>query len=471
MLAAVAMWAAPSSVIGQTYQTNDRAYHAGDSGMAVPASAEDQAASDLTARVAELEKAVKKASDKEAADKKKAAGKPSVMVSGMIQTDVNMFSQDANSKVQFPKGGTGADGTRNGVEFRRARIKVSGEAFDVTDYSIEVDFATSTTTSSAAIKDTYIGMKELPLVGNFRIGHFKEPFGLDQITSDRFVTFLERSVSDEGAIVPGRNWGFDFFNWSENERITGAIGMFATNMPDNQPKFQENDGGWATTMRMTFLPWYDEASQGRGLLHFGAAYSYRDVGYVAGVPNLSISAKPEAHLGPTVVTLAGAGALPPVNSEQLFGAEAAMVYGPLSFQSEYFMDVLDITGTGKVQVNGCYAYVSYFLTGENRGYNRRQGCFDRVKPFENFFRVRTGDGNIATGLGAWEIAYRYSMLDLNPVNVADGAVFDHTIGLNWYWNPYTRVMFNYVNSHVVREKAGLSESNMDIYEARFAIDF
>ena len=59
-----------------------------------------------------------------------------------------------------------------------------------------------------------------------------------------------------------------------------------------------------------------------------------------------------------------------------------------------------------------YAFVSYFLTGENRPYNRKMGVFDRVKPYEDFFRVRTCDGNVGTGHGAWELAYRFSYIDM-----------------------------------------------------------
>ena len=29
-------------------------------------------------------------------------------------------------------------------------------------------------------------------------------------------------------------------------------------------------------MRATWLPWYDEATEGRGLIHTGVAYSHRD---------------------------------------------------------------------------------------------------------------------------------------------------------------------------------------------------
>ena len=59
-----------------------------------------------------------------------------------------------------------------------------------------------------------------------------------------------------------------------------------------------------------------------------------------------------------------------------------------------------------------YAYVSYFLTGENRPYDRKLGVFDRVRPYEDFFRVRTDDGSIETGWGAWELAYRFSYIDI-----------------------------------------------------------
>ena len=113
--------------------------------------------------------------------------------------------------------------------------------------------------------------------------------------------------------------------------------------------------------------------------------------------------------------------------------------------------------------------VSYFLTGEQRMYKRSAGTFsDRVVPYENFFRVRDGDGYVQTGKGAWEVAYRASYLDLNGVGVSGGNVTDHTVGLNWYLNPYTRWMVNYVNSDLRRFNG---TGNMSIFETRVQIDF
>ena len=102
--------------------------------------------------------------------------------------------------------------------------------------------------------------------------------------------------------------------------------------------------------------------------------------------------------------------------------------------------------------------------------------FDRVRPYEDFFRVRTCDGNVATGHGAWEVAYRFSYIDMLDGLTTKGAgiATDHTLGLNWYLNPFTRVMFNYVHSiDTYNSAAGtrITGGNLDILETRFAIDF
>ena len=89
------------------------------------------------------------------------------------------------------------------------------------DYIIEMDFANRGINSvinskdqSTAFKDVYIQVHDLPVIGNVRVGHFKECFGLEQLTSDNYTTFMERSLDDEGAFVPGRNDGIMAFNWT-----------------------------------------------------------------------------------------------------------------------------------------------------------------------------------------------------------------------------------------------------------------
>jgi phosphate-selective porin OprO/OprP len=73
------------------------------------------------------------------------------------------------------------------------------------------------------------------------------------------------------------------------------------------------------------------------------------------------------------------------------------------------------------------------------------GKHGRVVPRTNFFLVRAEDGSIRSGLGAWELTYRYSYLDLNDKSIQGGLYSEHTVGLNWYWNASIKIQFNYVN--------------------------
>ena len=423
---------------------------------------------DLAAEVAELRAWKESLDKKEAAAKKKAAGSPSVKVGGRIFVDTAMFNQNAASIAQVGD----AD---NGTEFRTARIFVKGEAFHIVDYKFEFDIAGSTTVDSGGgvdnkriqqtlFKDVYMGLSELPLLGHLRVGHFKEPFGMEELISSKYITFMERCLGDTGVFVPGRNVGVMAFDWSENERMTWAIGGFINDSPDNPPRYQSDEGQGAVTMRVTCLPWYDEATEGRGLFHLGAAYSYR----ANGDDTLRLRARPESHLAPYVLDT---GTLANVPDYQLYNGEMAFVYGAFSAQAEYFGVALNRNGgLGNQHFNGCYINLSYFLTGENRVYNRHAGTFDeRIKPFGNFFRVRDANGCVQTGIGAWEVAYRYSYGDVIDEPVNGGRTGDHTVGLNWYLNPYMRMMFNYI--HSTTDDATALDGDLDIFQMRAQIDF
>jgi phosphate-selective porin OprO and OprP len=453
----------------------------------------DASSGDLAKDVAELRKSLRALTDKAAADKEKAAGKPTVFLGGLFQLDGAAFDQDAESTAQFGE-------IQNAVGFRRVRLLAAGDAFQIMDYKIEMEFVgtgtavtgitqtkngagvvtnVATTTQvfqQTSFKDVYLGVHDLPYIGAVRAGHFKEPFGLEELTSDKFVTFMERSVSDDGAIVPGRNLGAMAFNTYACQRGTWASGLFVSDRRAQspvqlEPPLYRGDDGYAWTSRITFLPWYDEASGGRGLWHLGGAYSYRDDGN----GTLSYSAKPESFLAPTVVNVASFFTAGTANADidhtQLLGAETAFEYGSFSVQSELFKSFIARTAHADCEFTGAYVYVSYFLTGENRPYNRQLGYFDRVKPFTNFFRIRTCDGDVCTGRGAWEVAYRFSYLDLNSGAVTGGMVADHTLGVNWYLNPYSRLMLNAVNSHVDRAVGTGTDGTMNILEMRAQFDF
>ncbi len=93
-----------------------------------------------------------------------------------------------------------------------------------------------------------------------------------------------------------------------------------------------------------------------------------------------------------------------------------------------------------------YVEASYFLTGESRAYNHRLGTFGRVVPIENAFRVRDGHGNVVTGKGAWQLAYRYGYIDLVDADVNGNRASVHSMGVNWYLTPYSRLLVHYTRS-------------------------
>ena len=79
-------------------------------------------------------------------------------------------------------------------------------------------------------KDVWVAITDLPIVGNFRIGHFKEPFSLEEQISSRYTTFMERGLPN--AFTPGRSVGVAVYDWSANERVTWAVGAFRTDADD-----------------------------------------------------------------------------------------------------------------------------------------------------------------------------------------------------------------------------------------------
>jgi phosphate-selective porin OprO/OprP len=73
------------------------------------------------------------------------------------------------------------------------------------------------------------------------------------------------------------------------------------------------------------------------------------------------------------------------------------------------------------------------------------------------------------GLGAWQVAARFSYSDLNDQDIIGGDGEALTVGLNWHWNPYARMQFNYIIGDIKREPLG--SGDYEIIGARMSVDF
>jgi phosphate-selective porin OprO/OprP len=159
-----------------------------------------------------------------------------------------------------------------------------------------------------------------------------------------------------------------------------------------------------------------------------------------------------------------------VDSYHTLNGELAWVRGPLSLQGELAWTNLDQVTVGGTELYGTYVQASYFLTGEHRPYDPNFAVFRRVVPYENFWVVRAPRGTQA-GWGAWEAACRWSYLSFSEVNGQRQS--DITTGLNWYWNPHTRLMVNWVHAfaHDSPINGAQLDANGDVLAMRLQVDF
>lgn len=383
---------------------------------------------------------------------KSADGAFSIRVGGRIQLDTAFFDEDADWArlgAEYPEFGLGDE--QDGLEFRRSRLSIGGTIYRDLAFRAEYDFAAdSPGNDGGRFADVFLELKNLPYIGSLRIGHFQEQFTLEEAISNRHLTYLERGLPN--VFAPSFNVGAMARNTLLEERMTWSLGIFKTT--DDWPS--ENDSsevdGYAVTGRVSGLPWKSE--DGRRYLHLGASATRRN-------PDgpFRYRARPEAHLAQAYLDT---GTLE-TSSLFAYGGEMLMVYGPASLQAEYVRSELDVQYMGERHFDSYYVSGSWFLTGESRPYQAAEGAPTRLRP-KHPFSLR----DETKGWGAWEVALRYSALDLNDGPVRGGEMDDWTFALNWYLNANTRIMLNYILSHPEND---LNDGDVEILQTRFQIDF
>ena len=176
---------------------------------------------------------------------------------------------------------------------------------------------------------------------------------------------------------------------------------------------------------------------GRRIIHLGGSAVFQN----SDGSNRVFSQRPEIHLSPRFIS---SGVIPTAGTA-VIGIEGAVVAGSFSAQAEWKVAPVKSEEAGNPTFSGWYAYGSYFITGESRAYSN--SVFQRLRPHRNF--LENG------GLGAVEIAARYSTLDLTAAEVdksedlIKGSRLDNvTFALNWYWNPMTVMKFNFIRADI-----------------------
>ncbi len=356
---------------------------------------------------------------------------------GRIMVDHAFFFQDDAMDINF-----GELETTSGTEIRRARFYMSGTIYHNVEFKLQVDYVTGVT----RIKDAYVGIKNVPDVGTIRVGNVKEPIRLDALTSSKYITFMERVLATDFA--QERNSGILIFNDFLEKRLSAQAGVFRNANGSGNDR-QANDG-YVLTGRITGL--IINRSEKKQLLHVGVGHSFRKTD----AHEFSIFSRSEAHMGAKYINT---GTMENIKHSNLTNFEAALVLNSFSFQGEYILGnykKMDFDPIDNYQFSSIYGQVSYFITGESKNFKSSYSGFGRVNPSKNFGK---------NGSGAWEVAVRVSNSDLNSENIFGGEQTDITLGVNWYLNPVTRFMFNYVRVDIK------DTGKVNVVQARVQIDF
>ena len=407
-----------------------------------------------------------------------------VHVGGRAQLDSTAFTAGPGPDL-FPADGGLNPPLSGATNFRRGRFRVDGRMYDNYEWLAEYDFINQLTTLAqadptaesgvgpiTAPTEVWLTITELPLVGNVRIGNQNTMNGLEHITSDRWLNFMERSFLNDAFFSPFNN-GYApgillFDNALEDDRMWWGIGIF---------KNDQNPFGFANTAsanslqaRLTGLVVDDPANA--HWRHLGVCAIYQETPKIQnrgapGTPlpfnagDLRFRVRGNIRNGPPgpLNSIYADTGIARADYQSLLTLEYAESIGPWQLQAEWAASFVPslITQRGpssnagqqpfganlrNVFFQGAYCEVMYALTGETRSYNKKQAVLDRYVPRSNFFRVRSPRG-IAMSEGAWQIGARYDWICLDDKGLNGGVLNGVTAGLNWIMNPNARVYFNY----------------------------
>ena len=357
---------------------------------------------------------------------------------------------------------------------RRFRIGVEGAIPGGFGYKAEVDYANGTVGFGDVIATYAPAGKPFSIsLGN------QEPLdGIEQQTSSRWVSFIERSQMND-AFINTRRLGITAGYKSSDGLFRVDVGGFAAHSIDAT---LDNDG-WIGAARITYTPF----ALG-GFIHLGANYQHREfqsndnavASASVGAPSTNQIARYRARpfLQTTDVRFVDSGNFA-AKGDDIFGAEIYGVFKSLHLggEAQYLKTRTYRPGdirTGLDGFNGgslvtpaddpsffsAYGEVGYFLTGETRGY--KNGLWDRTKVLHPFNKG---------GWGAIQLIGRVDYLDLdsgklkNAVtnNFANGTTTlasaasrqarggkqtGYLLGLTWIPTDYVRFLVNYIHSEV-----------------------
>ncbi|MFY9558402.1 MAG: porin [Blastocatellia bacterium] len=331
---------------------------------------------------------------------------------GTFETNIGGYGQ-----LDF-RGYQSGDHPPNTFLIRRARLAAEGKVGRYFDFKIEGDFAD---TAGTLLRDFYVNIHRVDEF-QLRFGQFRVPISQEEIRTDSFQDFVERSLVNN--LVPSRSPGM-MASGSVNDGVfeyqIGAFngkGLLANN----------NNGTPETAIRLRFTPWKNGDQFIRKGFSFGGAFTQgRSLG------GLSVRGLTESRSFSFFVP-------DTINGKYIrANGELTWMLGPAALRAEYDQTNQRRENLGPdggnlpgVVAKGYTAQFTYLLTGEEKP---EAGV---VTPKYNLF----GDGNGKQGFGAWELKFRYANLQISDGTPKSNRAESFYFGPNWYLNRFVRYMLD-----------------------------
>ena len=310
------------------------------------------------------------------------------------------------------------------LELKRVRPEFSGELPGGLSFNLEPNFSED----EVELEEAWIGPHLLGGRAQLHLGRMKAPFNLEEVRSRRHIDFPYFSIVNQ--LAPAEDTGL-FLNGASADGIH-EYGFALYNGTGESDTNSSKD----VAARWMLHPFAQRAESRLANLQLGLAGTLgsqdEDVGDTA--------IRNETRLD--IVPFADDARLD--GTRERLGLELAWFDGPWFLQAEYLgmrQEMSSGAGAERVWFHGGYVTFARVLTGESKS-------FAGVAPAAPY------DFATGTGRGAWTLALRYSVLelddDLEAALVEPGSFTDqvHTgsVGLNWTPNRHSIVRTAVVGS-------------------------
>jgi phosphate-selective porin len=253
------------------------------------------------------------------------------------------------------EGRFGQTAIKDRFRLRRARLNLTGDYAEQFDFKLEGDFGQSDGTSgnrtAFSATDVWVNYHEFP-AAQVKIGQYKAPFGLEQLTPDTSLLTIERTLPT-GAITPDRQigaelWGKPFTSiWPEQkDLLTYYAGIFN----GNGRNITVNDNNnFMFVGRLELQPLKDVFGKGSFLKFGGDVLNSRDEQGVNISQSSNLLVNSDGSLSPFV--------LPSADERTAWSVDAWLRMGPFDLIGEYLQEHVE----GRT-VNGVPPAFSNFTT-------------------------------------------------------------------------------------------------------------